>query len=91
MRDLRKHTGWYLTGYPVGGEVRRALATVDTLARARGPGRSAWTRHAGRSTSPGIRGTQSGPQTVTLPANWVRDRWDDTPPPVPATAGASGG
>ena len=25
MRDFRKHTGWYLTGYPVGPEVRRRL------------------------------------------------------------------
>lgn len=32
MRDFRKHTSWYLTGYPVGGEVRRSFATVCTLA-----------------------------------------------------------
>ena len=30
--ELRKHTGWYLTGYPVGGDARRALAQVSTLA-----------------------------------------------------------
>jgi nifR3 family TIM-barrel protein len=32
MRDFRKHTGWYLSGYPVGSEVRRRLAMVSTLA-----------------------------------------------------------
>ena len=32
MRDFRKHTSWYLTGYPVGGQVRRSFATVSTLA-----------------------------------------------------------
>jgi len=32
MRDFRKHTSWYLTGYPVGGEVRRRFANVSTLA-----------------------------------------------------------
>ena len=32
MRDFRKHTSWYLTGYPVGGEVRRRFANVCTLA-----------------------------------------------------------
>ena len=32
MRDFRKHTSWYLTGYPVGGETRRRLAMVSTLA-----------------------------------------------------------
>ena len=31
MRDFRKHTSWYLTGYPVGGEVRRRFANVSTL------------------------------------------------------------
>ena len=32
MRDFRKHAAWYLTGYPVGGEVRRRFAQVSTLA-----------------------------------------------------------
>ena len=32
IRDFRKHTGWYLTGYPVGGALRRALASVSSLA-----------------------------------------------------------
>jgi hypothetical protein len=31
MRGFRKHTGWYLTGYPVGPEARRRLATVSSL------------------------------------------------------------
>ena len=31
MRDFRKHTSWYLTGYPVGGEARRMFANVSTL------------------------------------------------------------
>ena len=31
MRDFRKHASWYLTGYPVGGAVRRLFATVSTL------------------------------------------------------------
>ena len=32
MRDFRKHTGWYFTGYPVGPEVRRRFAEVSSLA-----------------------------------------------------------
>jgi nifR3 family TIM-barrel protein len=32
MRDFRKHTSWYLTGYPVGGEVRRRFGMVSSLA-----------------------------------------------------------
>ena len=31
MRDFRKHTSWYLTGYPVGGEVRRQFSGVSTI------------------------------------------------------------
>jgi nifR3 family TIM-barrel protein len=30
MRSFRKHASWYLTGYPVGGEVRRRFAQVST-------------------------------------------------------------
>lgn len=32
MRDFRKHTSWYLTGYPVGGEVRKRFSGVSTYA-----------------------------------------------------------
>ena len=41
MRDFRKHTSWYFTGYPVGGEVRRQFSGVSTLTRARRPDRHA--------------------------------------------------
>jgi nifR3 family TIM-barrel protein len=32
MRDFRKHCAWYLSGYPVGPDVRRQLAQVSSLA-----------------------------------------------------------
>ncbi len=32
VRDVRKHVGWYLQGYPVGGEVRRRLTVAATIA-----------------------------------------------------------
>jgi len=32
MRDIRKHIGWYLHGFPAGSDLRRALALVKTLA-----------------------------------------------------------
>lgn len=31
MREMRKHVGWYLKGFPIGGEVRRELNLVDSL------------------------------------------------------------
>ena len=32
LTDLRKHMAWYLKGYPVGGDTRRALAMVSSFA-----------------------------------------------------------
>ena len=32
LTDLRKHVAWYLKGYPVGGDSRRALAMVSSFA-----------------------------------------------------------
>ncbi|MBU3690231.1 MAG: tRNA dihydrouridine synthase DusB [Acidimicrobiales bacterium mtb01] len=31
VRDFRKHVSWYLTGYPVGGEIRARLATASSV------------------------------------------------------------
>ena len=31
MRAFRKHASWYLTGYPVGGQVRQRFAQVSTV------------------------------------------------------------
>lgn len=32
VTDLRKHMAWYFKGFPVGGDLRRSLAMVSTLA-----------------------------------------------------------
>ena len=32
MRDFRKHTGWYMSGYPIGSALRRRFSMVATLA-----------------------------------------------------------
>ncbi|RJS47599.1 tRNA dihydrouridine synthase DusB [Nocardioides cavernaquae] len=31
-KEIRKHIAWYLKGFPAGGELRRAMALVDSLA-----------------------------------------------------------
>jgi hypothetical protein len=31
MRDFRKHTSWYFTGYPVGGEMRKRFSNISAL------------------------------------------------------------
>ena len=89
LRDLRKHTGWYLTGYPVGGDVRRALATVDSLGAAGTAIVAAFDPDLAPPTSwpSGPRGTQSGPAAGDAARRLgATDRDDTAPPPPPAAA-----
>ncbi len=81
VRDFRRHTGWYLTGYPVGGTARRGLAMASSLAELDDlldlldPSA---TLPAGSELLP--RGHVQGPRHVTLPEHWLRRREDPTPP-----------
>jgi len=74
-RDMRKHVAWYFKGYPVGGEVRARLATVESLADiaatiaeldldAPYPGAAA----------EGERGRQGTPKRPHLPEGWLASR-----------------
>ena len=80
VRELRKHTGWYLTGYPVGGEVRRRLANVTALDELNDV-------LAGLDPTvapvPGVerltRGHTHGPRRVVLPDGYL-ERVDDGRP-----------
>ena len=76
VRDLRKHVGWYLRGYPVGGAARADLMGIRTLAELNaGLGRM-------RSRLPevvdypgdiveGPRGRAGSPKTPRLPDGWL--------------------
>jgi len=81
IRQFRKHSGWYLTGFPVGSAVRRSLAQATTLAEVRGlvdaldpelPFPEAALRMA--------RGHTNGPRPVRLPAGWLDSVNDPSPP-----------
>ncbi|MCW2713744.1 MAG: tRNA dihydrouridine synthase DusB [Frankiales bacterium] len=91
VRDFRRHTGWYLTGYPVGGHARKRLAMasslveLDSLLDALDP---AAVLPPGAELLP--RGHVQGPRHVVLPEHWLRDR-DDPTPPDDAGAFHSGG
>ncbi|WP_442928331.1 tRNA dihydrouridine synthase DusB [Microbacterium sp. MMO-56] len=74
-RDIRKHVAWYFKGYPVGGEIRAALATASTLAEiddllaqldlaAPYPGAGA----------EGQRGRAGTPKRPALPDGWLASR-----------------
>jgi len=79
MREIRKHVAWYLKGYPVGGDIRRRLGLVDSLAQLRGtldemdldapfPGVDA----------EGPRGRQGTARKPSCPEGWL-DNQDITP------------
>ena len=92
MRDFRKHTAWYFTGYPVGGEMRgrfgmvSSLAELDDLIAMLDPT---------TTIVPGgeriRRGHTNGPIRVALPEHYL-DHLDDTVvPDDDAAMAVSGG
>lgn len=79
-RDLRKHMGWYLRGFPVGGEVRAGLSQVSSaaeLTEALAP----WAdSDALADDADGARGRKGSPGKVALPEGWLDDPEDETVP-----------
>jgi nifR3 family TIM-barrel protein len=79
-RDVRKHVGWYLQGYPVGGDARRRLTVAATIAELEAeldrldPDLCP---HPGTSAQP--RGKTSGPMRVSLPDGWLAGADDPSP------------
>ncbi|WGD36560.1 tRNA dihydrouridine synthase DusB [Lysinibacter sp. HNR] len=74
-RDIRKHVSWYLKGYPVGSEIRRGLALVESIEQmdeilatldpnAPYPG----------SDAEGPRGRAGHPKRTVLPEGWLDSR-----------------
>jgi nifR3 family TIM-barrel protein len=91
IRQFRKHTGWYLTGFPVGSAVRRSLAQASTLTEVGAlldgldptlPFPVDALRVA--------RGHTNGPRPVHVPAGWM-DAVDDPRPPAGGDLAVSGG
>ena len=83
-RELRKHTSWYLKGYAVGPDTRRALASVATAAELDdllGSLPPDLPAHPGSGRM--VRGHTNGPRRVVLPEGWL-DHPDDASPPVAA-------
>ncbi|MGH4014502.1 MAG: tRNA dihydrouridine synthase DusB [Pseudonocardiaceae bacterium] len=83
LRDLRKHISWYLHGFPVGGDVRRALSMVSSFAELDDQLARLDTRAPFPPGADGPRGRQGSPGRVVLPEGWLDDPMDLT---VPAAA-----
>lgn len=89
-RDMRKHMGWYLRGFPVGGELRGRLAKVSSLAELRAE-LAPWADSPEvAKDSDGARGRQGSSSKVALPDGWLDDPEDETVP-VGADIDNSGG
>lgn len=74
-RDIRKHVAWYFKGYPVGGGIRRGLATSSSLDEIR-----QWLGQLDRDMPyPGVdaegqRGRAGSPKAPHLPDGWLDSR-----------------
>ncbi|AEI08467.1 putative dihydrouridine synthase [Corynebacterium resistens DSM 45100] len=79
-RDMRKHMTWYMRGFPAGGEIRRTLATIESLADLRAALDPIWESSALADDADGPRGRQGSPAKVLLPEGWLDDPEDDTVP-----------
>ncbi len=91
IREFRKHTAWYLKGYPVGGEIRGRLGQVeslDQLAELLATLPDAPLPDENRRVA---RGHTRGPQVVALPDGWLGDPWDDAVADPEGDSAASGG
>lgn len=96
VRDFRKHTSWYLTGYPVGGEVRGRLSQINSLAELDDLLAELLDRlGADLTVVPGgeriRRGHTNGPIRVVLPDGYLDDLDDATPPDDSHVMALSGG
>lgn len=90
MRDIRKHIGWYLHGFPAGSELRRSLALVKTLDELDGLLEQLDAAVQFPEAATGPRGRQGSPARVALPDGWLADR-DDCTVPAEADIMHSGG
>lgn len=92
IRNLRKHAGWYLTGYPVGSDARRAFSGVSSydelVSLASRMDRSLRLVAGGERLA---RGHTNGPIKVVLPEGYLDDRDDMTVPDDAHVAALSGG
>ncbi len=89
-RDMRKHMTWYMRGYPAGGELRRTLARISSLAELQEALEEIWDSPALAEDADGARGRQGSPAKVQLPEGWLDDPEDETVP-VGADCDNSGG
>jgi nifR3 family TIM-barrel protein len=88
--DFRKHVAWYLKGFAVRSETRRALGMVSSLDELADLLAGIPDQPYPADVLGAPRGRTSSPRPVALPENWLTDR-DDPRPPAGAELEVSGG
>ncbi|GAB3805140.1 tRNA dihydrouridine synthase DusB [Humibacter antri] len=74
-RDIRKHVAWYFKGYPVGGDLRARLATVESLQQLDDLlGTLDPTQPYPGEGAEGPRGRAGTPKNPALPDRWLESR-----------------
>ncbi|MDH6181117.1 nifR3 family TIM-barrel protein [Microbacteriaceae bacterium SG_E_30_P1] len=74
-RDIRKHVAWYFKGYAVGGELRAALATVESLQQLDDLlGTLDRDQPYPGADAEGQRGRAGSPKNPVLPQGWLESR-----------------
>jgi nifR3 family TIM-barrel protein len=74
-RDIRKHVAWYFKGYPVGGSLRAALASVETLTHMDELlGTLDRSMPYPGDEAEGPRGRAGGMKSCALPEHWLDSR-----------------
>jgi tRNA-dihydrouridine synthase len=74
-RDIRKHVAWYFKGYPVGGDLRASLATVQSLDQLDELLATLdWTLPYPGADAEGQRGRAGSPKRTVLPDGWLNSR-----------------
>lgn len=92
LPHFRKHLAWYLKGYPVGGEVRRAAGQVTTAADVAGLlDRLDPDATVVEAPERIVRSHSSALRRVALPDGWLADPDEDVALPKGAEALVSGG
>ena len=91
IREFRKHTAWYLKGYPVGGALRGRLAQIDGLDQLAELLDPLDDHELPEENWRVARGHTRGPQTVVVPDGWLDDPFDDVVAEADGDSAASGG
>lgn len=83
-RDMRKHMGWYLRGYPAGSDLRQKVTRITSIDELEEILNTVVSDPALASALPddadGPRGRQGSAKAVTLPEGWLDDPDDRTVP-----------